>query len=83
MKPHKGTITTWHRMTNFQGQDHIVGFFVDHPYVRNFSYTSRVVSLEGNELETEESRYTLDGPDIGYDEYMQRHIEFRRRTGYP
>jgi hypothetical protein len=83
MKPYKGAITTWHQLTNYLEKKHVVGFFLEHPHIKGFGYTSEVVKIEGSELETQNSRYTLIGPDIGYEEYMRRLTEHRRRAGYP
>jgi hypothetical protein len=60
-KPHRGTIENWRHVDLHEGYV-IVGRFTDHPWLRKHggeSMTSLVVSKNGNEIETLNSRYTL------------------------
>jgi hypothetical protein len=63
-KPHKGRIEQWSKVTYpSEGVTLVWGLFDGHP---NFSgyhgHTSYIVSQEGNEIETRNSRYTLGEP---------------------
>jgi hypothetical protein len=77
-KTHKGSIASWHQFTNWENKKHVFGLFLDHPKIKGFGTTSEVICLQGTDLETRNSRYTLIGPDIGYDEYIKRSTEHRR-----
>lgn len=68
MKPHKGKIKGWSKLkvAGAEGLGYlIVGQFVDHPEFAHMSgHTSWVVKHEGAEIETRNSRYTLEGDEI-------------------
>jgi len=60
-KPHLGRIANWTRyhLPAF-GHDIIVGTFLDHPqWPGKRGHTSWIVSMEGDEIETRNSRYRL------------------------
>jgi len=59
LKPHKGVIDDWMYVGNSKSK-RILGDFCSHPeYAGRRVTTSRVVCIDGNEVETENSRYTL------------------------
>ena len=62
-KPHKGRIEQWEKRKHW-GHTLVWGLFVDHPEFMENSYghTSYIVSQDGNEIETRNSRYTLGTP---------------------
>lgn len=65
-KTHRGRITEWRRHDDplAKGLGYIiVGLFVDHErFAGRRGFTSYIVAHEGNEVETRNSRYTLEGP---------------------
>lgn len=71
MKPHKGQISGWHKITcntnPWPGEKEVnLGYYIfgrpsGHPQFESRIYTSPVVKHEGNEIETLNSRYTLVG----------------------
>lgn len=81
-KPHKGRISSW-AICKPSGTINdllpiVVGYLVDHPDFHNeWGHTSPVVSIsEPNqfgyrELETNNSRYTLVGKELTWDEYIK------------
>lgn len=67
MKPHRGRIAGW-KKTPWQEPNSlgfcIEGTFLDHPrFAGRFCHTSNVVAINGNEVETRNSRYTLVDAD--------------------
>ena len=75
-KPHKGRIRDWRivRLTAFFGPENAgkqfaVGLYVDHPdFAGKRGATSTIVKYDPRtgEIETENSRYTLDGIEGSY-----------------
>ena len=63
-KPHNGRIEDWTRVPCDHGAGFfVVGRFVDHYRLAGLEgHTSWAVALEGDQLETRNSRYTLVGP---------------------
>lgn len=66
-KPHHGVIRHWSKMPCHSNEGslgfYIVGLFQDHPdFAKRYGHTSYVVSMDGNEIETRNSRYTLVEP---------------------
>lgn len=63
MKPHRGRIEDWVQSKCIGGSI-IVGTCVDHPQfgTSNTFHTSLLVSNDGHEIETLNSRYTLGTP---------------------
>lgn len=64
VKPHRGTIEDWYQEKVIGGSV-IVGTFIKHPYLGQNdkrSCTSLIVSNDGHEIETLNSRYTLGCP---------------------
>ncbi len=61
MKPHRGMIVEWTKIPCSLGIGYYVnGISIDHPQFGGaVMRTSYVVSEEGNEIETRNSRYTL------------------------
>jgi hypothetical protein len=91
-KQHKGTISSWTLRTSYPGNHSnthpfVIGWCVGHPTQGDFwiatSYMIDIKQVEGvTILETENSFYTLNGPNIGYDEYAKRRTKWLRdRTG--
>lgn len=66
-KPHKGSLKNWYKfgLGIDKGLGYvIIGEFVDHPeFAGKEGHTSYVVKHEGNEVETNNSRYTLIGEE--------------------
>lgn len=62
-KPHKGTIRHWEKHPCRDGLGYCVyGVVKGHPqWGEGFIRTSFVVKRDGNEIETNNSRYTLEG----------------------
>lgn len=59
MKPHKGTIDNW-RIIPAGDRLIVAGKFVDHPqFAGMYGHTSWIVDVDGFEVETRNSRYTL------------------------
>ncbi|HEY2810517.1 MAG TPA: hypothetical protein VGJ00_03910 [Rhabdochlamydiaceae bacterium] len=75
-KPHKGRIKNW---TQLATEGNIIcGFYVDHPDFKNkWGHTSSIKHIaEPNqfgyrELETKNSRYTLVGKELTWEEYVK------------
>ena len=64
-KPYKGRIDDWVKVPipKSQGEGYIIyGKPIDHPYFIDWIRTSPVVKRDGNEVETNNSRYTLLTP---------------------
>jgi len=69
-KPHKGRLSEW-RIIDWYGRDIVVGRFLDHEeFATHRGHTSWIVRRLGNEIETRNSRYTLEGPE---EDPMTRH----------
>lgn len=73
LKPHKGRLRFWRKKaapTWFTDRSdnlgyYICGTFVDHPTFKGKTgYTSLVVCQEGDEIETLNTRYTLEGVEV-------------------
>ena len=62
MKPHKGTLNLWRKVTYSNGYNY-EGIFEGHPeFNGSMGYTSLILKEEGKEIETLNSRYTLGEP---------------------
>lgn len=82
-KPHKGRIKNWTSLASQDPGDKtdhqiICGLYVDHPQFKNeWGHTSSIESLgEPNqfgyrEVETKNSRYTLVGKELTWEEYVK------------
>lgn len=67
MKPHRGTLKNWHRREAFGGGYVIVGISHGHPdWHGHLIHTSGIVAErpEINEVETRNSRYSLELPAL-------------------
>jgi hypothetical protein len=65
-KPHKGKIHNWYRwFIGTEGDYVIAGLSEGHPSFAGYQlHTSKVVSENGREIETLNSRYTLVGEEV-------------------
>lgn len=58
-KPHRGRLERWEKRTALSGHFY-TGVFIGHPeFHLGYGHTSLVISEDGNEIETLNSRYTL------------------------
>jgi hypothetical protein len=76
-KPHKGRLSEW-RIIDWYGKDCVVGKFLDHEEFAGYrGHTSYILRRLGNEIETRNSRYTLEGPEedpLTRHEVMSSHV---------
>ncbi len=77
-KPHKGRIDHWTHLKDEQVSC-VCGLYLDHPQFKNeWGHTSHIENIsEPNrfgykELETQNSRYTLVGKELTWEEYVQK-----------
>ena len=75
-KPHKGRLVCWFKEKYPDGYT-IVGLHIDHLEFPegHFIQTTRVVSIEGDQVETRNSRYTLIGDEKSYPEAIAYAIQ--------
>jgi hypothetical protein len=76
-KPHKGRIKHWIAL---EGEIH--GFYVDHPQFKNqWGHTTSALRIDEpnqfgyREIETRNSRYTLVGEELTWEEYVKKRQE--------
>jgi hypothetical protein len=63
-KPHMGRITRWKIINWYADRYVVIGMMLDHPVLAGrMAHTSYIVSRDGCEIETHNSRYTLVGPE--------------------